>query len=235
MNAIILSLSIVALAGLINASFSLGVSVLTLLSGNSLGLKTSHKHLLNLTASFVIGVVIITILLIATTALVITSASHGNLPIWWWYVVCLVMVVVGLLAWSFYYRPGKAGTSLWMPRGFSNFLYDRTKATRSSAEAFSLGVSSVISELPFIIAPLLVSASVLIGLQSGWQLLGLLIYTLFSSLGVLIVWAIVGSGHKLSSVQKWRETNKRFLQFSSGAGLIILSAFVYVYIKGVNL
>lgn len=231
----ILSLSIVALAGLINASFSLSVSVLTLLSGNRLGLKTSHRHLLNLTSSFVLGAALVTILLIATTALIIIGASHGDLALWWWYTVCAIMAIVGLLAWIFYYRPGKVGTSLWTPRGFSNFLYDRTKSTHSSAEAFSLGVSSVISELPFIIAPLLVSASALIGLQSGWQLLGILVYTLFSSLGILIVWTVVGSGHKLSSVQKWREQNKRFLQFSSGAGLIILAAFVYVYIKGVNL
>jgi hypothetical protein len=39
---------------------------------------------------------------------------------------------------------------------------------------------------------------------------------------------LIGSGHRLSEIQKWRETNKRFLQFSAGGALVVLGFFVYV-------
>jgi hypothetical protein len=46
--------------------------------------------------------------------------------------------------------------------------------------------------------------------------------TLFS------VWILIGSGHKLSAIQKWREDNKGFLQFAAGGALAVLGFFVYV-------
>jgi hypothetical protein len=45
---------------------------------------------------------------------------------------------------------------------------------------------------------------------------------------VFIIWILVARGVSLGRIQKWRETNKRFLQFSAGAGAIILGAFVYI-------
>jgi len=69
---------------------------------------------------------------------------------------------------------------------------------------------------------------VLISLPSMWQLIGLAIYTVVSTFSSLIVWGLVGSGHSLSRIQKWRETNKHFLQFAAGSGLIILGLYVYV-------
>jgi hypothetical protein len=46
--------------------------------------------------------------------------------------------------------------------------------------------------------------------------------TLFS------IWVLVSGGHRMSELQKWRETNKHFLQFASGSALAILGVFVYV-------
>jgi hypothetical protein len=61
-----------------------------------------------------------------------------------------------------------------------------------------------------------------------WQLVGIALYTVVSLLSLLTVNALIGSGHKLSRIQKWREDNKRFLQFIAGSGLIVLSVYVYV-------
>ena len=88
---------------------------------------------------------------------------------------------------------------------------------------------SVIGELLFVIAPLLVSALVLLELPSIWQLVSIIIYAVVSLMPLFSVWVLIGSGHKLSEIQRWREKNKHFLQFAAGAGLIILGAFVYVY------
>jgi hypothetical protein len=39
---------------------------------------------------------------------------------------------------------------------------------------------------------------------------------------------LIGSGHSLSRIQRWREANKHFLQFAAGAGLIVLGGYLYV-------
>lgn len=117
---------------------------------------------------------------------------------------------------------------LWIPRGFASYLTNRTKATKQSAEAFGLGLSSVLAEILFLVAPLAISALVLIQLPPIWQLAGIGIYTIISLLSLIIVWVLVGSGHTLAKIQKWRETNKRFLQFTSGLGLIVLGFYVFV-------
>jgi hypothetical protein len=56
----------------------------------------------------------------------------------------------------------------------------------------------------------------------------LALYTVLSTLSSLIVWGFIGSGHALSRIQKWRESNKLFLQFAAGGGLLVLGFYVYV-------
>ncbi|MCX6728277.1 MAG: hypothetical protein NTV39_00700 [Candidatus Saccharibacteria bacterium] len=220
------SLAIISLAALIHASFQLSVSVLTLLSGHSIGAKHSQARLLRLTSSFVIGAAVMTVLLLSSVSLILIQFYGSNPPLVVWAAASGLMVGVALCIWLFYYRHDK-GTALWIPKAFAVYLNDRTKATKRSAEAFGLGLSSVFGEILFIIAPLLVSALVLIQLPAVWQLAGLAIYTVISLLSLLIVWVLIGSGHSLGKIQKWRESNKYFLQFVSGAGLIVLVLFIY--------
>lgn len=221
------SLIIIAFAALIHASFQLSVSVLTLLSGHAIGSKTRHTKLLRLTGGFVFGVMVMTMLLLSFSAFLLQHFFGSSVPLLAWAVCCGLLLGLGVAVWIFYYRKEK-GTSLWLPRGFARYLSDRTKATKQSAEAFSLGLSSVIAELIFILAPILMSALVLIRLEPMWQLVGVALYTVISLLSLLIVNALIGSGHKLSRIQKWREDNKRFLQFIAGSGLVVLGFYVYV-------
>lgn len=57
------SLAIVTLAALIHASFQVSVSVLTLLSGHSIGAKHSQARVLRLTFGYVVGVAVMTLTL----------------------------------------------------------------------------------------------------------------------------------------------------------------------------
>jgi len=59
-------------------------------------------------------------------------------------------------------------------------------------------------------------------------LIGIAIYSVISLLTLFVVWVLISSGHKLSGIQKWREDNKHFIQFSAGSALAILGFFVYV-------
>lgn len=221
------SLAIVTLAALIHASFQLSVSVLTLLSGHAIGAKHSHSRVLQLTSSYVAGVGVMTVLALSFISLVFLHFFGHEAPLFVWAIACGLLIGVGLAVWFFYYRREK-GTSLWIPRSFARHLSDRSKATASSAEAFSLGLTTVISELLFIAAPMIISGLVLIQLPGAWQLVGIAIYSVISLLTLFSIWVLISSGHRLSAIQKWREDNKHFLQFAAGGALAVLGFFVYV-------
>ena len=224
---ILTTLGIVALAALIHASFQLGVSMLTLLSGHSLSRKRSQFRIFRLTTSFVAGVATMSLLILSFFALFLGYITTDHNHVLLWSIISGLLIGVGIAVWVFYYRPGD-GTRLWIPRGIASFLTDRTKATKRSAEAFSLGVATVLGELPFLIAPLAVSAYALIHLPVSWQVVGITVYVVVSLSSLGIVWMLVGGGHKLSAIQAWREKHKLFLQFIAAAGLLILGAYTFV-------
>lgn len=221
------SFAIILLAALTHASFQLSISVLTLLSGHALGRKTAHLRLLRLTGGFILGAGVMTILVVSFIAYLLQTLMPSATPGIVWAAYSGGVVGVGISVWLFYWRH-EPGTSLWIPRGFARYLADRSKATKNSAETFGLGLTSIIGELLFTLAPIAVSALVLIRLPLAEQLLGVLLYAGVSLLPLLTVGLLIGGGHKLSDIQRWREANKRFLQFAAGGGLLILGAFVYV-------
>lgn len=221
------SLVIIAIAALIHASFQLSVSMLTLLSSHTIGAKRSHARLVGLTSAFTLGVFIMTVLVLSTMALFIQLATNAAPSPLTWVVACGLLFGLGIAVWVFYYRR-EQGTALWIPRQMARYLSDRTKATKQSGEAFGLGVSSVLAELLFIFAPMLVAALLLVQLEPSWQLAGISLYASLSLLPLLIVHGMVGSGHKISRIQRWREENKTFLQFVAGGGLLILGFYLYV-------
>lgn len=224
---IVTSLAIVTLAALIHASFQLSVSVLTLLSGHAIGAKRSQAKVARLTFGFVSGAAVMTVLTLSFISLLFLHIFGTDAPQFVWAITCGLLVGVGIAVWLFYFRHEK-GTSIWIPRSFARHLSDRSKATKHSTEAFSLGLTSVLSEILFIAAPMVVSALVLIQLPGAWQLVGIGIYAFISLITLISVWILIGSGHRISEIQKWRENNKKFIQFSAGTGLAILGFFVYV-------
>lgn len=221
------SFAIIAFAALIHASFQLSVSVFTLLSGHAIGAKTAHRKLMHLISGFFLGALVMTMLTVSFTSFLFQNIFGSTVPPLVWAMSCGLLLGLGVAVWVFYYRRGE-GTSLWLPRGVARYLSVRSKATQQSAESFGLGMSSVIGELLFIIAPVIVASLVLIRLEPLLQLAGIGLYTLVSLLSLLITYSLVGSGHKISQIQKWRENNKRFLQFAGGGGLLVLGFYIYV-------
>ncbi|MFZ1360674.1 MAG: hypothetical protein WAS27_01410 [Candidatus Saccharimonadales bacterium] len=221
------SLIVIAFAALIHASFQLSVSVLTLMSGHAIGRRTAHIRLVRMMTGFTAGVGVMTMLLISFTAFTINQLYHGVIPMVVWALACGILVGVGISVWRFYYRKSR-GTSLWVPRSIARYLDERSKATKRSAEAFGLGLGSITGELLFIAAPLIISTLALVQLPPLWQLGGILLYTAISLAPLVIISALIGGGHTLSQIQRWRATNKHFLQFAAGSGLLVLGGYVYV-------
>lgn len=220
-------IAIIAFAALIHASFQLGISMLTLLSGHALGAKARHRKVMNLISSFTLGAMVMTTLLLCATAYVVFALYGTFPPPFAWSIACGVMAGIGVAVWVFYYR-GSAGTALWIPRPLARMLYGRIKATEYAAEAFSLGLTGVLAEIIFIIAPLIAAAYALVQLPHYLQVVGIIIYVIIATTPLLVVATLVGGGHRISRIQKWREQNKRFLQVAAGTALFVLGFFIYV-------
>ena len=220
-------LATIALAALIHASFQLSVSMLTLVSGHALGSKARHRRVMNLMSSFSLGAMAMTAVLIAASAHIAFVFFGSHIPVLAWSVVCGLMLGVGVAVWIFYYRR-QTGTALWLPRPLAHMLHGRVKATEFGAEAFSLGLTSILAELLFTLAPLLAAAFALVQLPHYLQIVGIIMYVILASLPLLYVTMLVGSGHRLSRIQKWREQNKKFLQVTAGTALFVLGFYLYV-------
>lgn len=214
-----------------HASFQLGISVLTLLSSHTIGAARAHKVLLRLDSSYILGVLLTSLgVLLAVRQLI--SYIPANSVDAAWLVLSIVSVVVGLFIIRFYYRRSK-GTALWVPRAFAQYLTRRTKRTKSSIEAFGLGILTVIAELPFTITAFAIFAFILTTSPAP-QMSWMVAYVILISFPLLVLGTLISGGHKLSDIQKWREANKKFLQFSSGITLILLGAYLAILHFGSN-
>lgn len=216
----------------VHACLQLSVSALTLLSSHTIARRLPHRRLLNLNFWYVLGVVTmitgLQLILIAAHRVMIaqigdaaTMVSLGILPI------------VALLTVLLYYRRGR-GTQLWLPRPAADYITNRAKKTRSSVEAFALGMTTVVAEVPFAIAPMAIIA---LGMQSfaSEKWLGFsMVYAVLVSLPLIFVSLYISSGHKLSIIQRWRENAKSFLQWSSAIALILLMIYIVTLRSGVS-
>lgn len=218
---------IIAFAGLLHASFQLGVALLTLLSGHSLGSHRSFRKLMRLNLAYLFGASVITALMFCAVAYLMLLTVGQNIELAW-FALAILNIAIGISVMIFYYRRSK-GTGLWIPNAMAQYLNKRVKKTDHVAEAFTLGAGSVLAEFPFIVGPL--SLAVLYTLTIGsadLQAQALIIYCSIALSPLIAIVALVGAGHKISHIQKWREDNKLFLQYCAGSGLVILGAFVFV-------
>lgn len=213
----------------VHACFQLSVSVLTRLSSHTIGAGKSHQRLLGLALCYTLGVIVATssVMLAVSAKLAWLSTMNESWPS---LTVIGLLPVIGLLVILFYYRR-KRGTTLWLPRPFVDYLMERAKKTRSGVEAGMLGAATVVGELPFILAPIGIAAlwSTFAAPVSEWVVYSLA-YAFLISLPLFFLTLYISSGHKISSVQDWRERNKTFLQWTSGVALLLLDIFIISYV-----
>lgn len=218
---------VIAFAGLLHASFQLGVALLTLLSGHSFGAHRSYKKLMRLNVAYLFGASVVTILLFSALAYM-ALLSIGSTGQFIWLLLALLNMFIGLSVILFYYRREK-GTGLWIPKSMAEYLSKRVKKTDKGGEAFTLGAGSVLAEVPFLIGPLSLAVLYTLGLETAqMQFLSVATYSFIALSPLILIVALVGAGHKISDIQKWREKNKLFLQYCAGCGLVILGLFVFV-------
>lgn len=219
-------LLIVAGAVFVHACFQLSVSVLTLLSSHTIGRRLPNSRLLNLNFWYILGsILMITLLQLGTIALLRWGLTHNATATT---IITLSLIpLIALLVALLYYRRGR-GTQLWLPRPAAQYITDRAKRTKSSVEAFTLGMATAVTELPFAIAPLAIVAFALQGFRVDRWFTMSLGYSLAVCAPLIFVAFYLSSGHKISSIQRWRENSKDFLRWTSAATLLLLTLYIAV-------
>lgn len=211
----------------VHVCYQLSVSVLTHMSAHTLSRKTSAKRLLGLGLSYSFGVFAMTVLLVLAVVsfvMIGSNSSEHSLPI---LLVTTLLPLVGLVTMFAYFRKGR-GTQLWLPRPIAEYLTKRSRKTRSAFEAAMLGGGTVVGELPFLIAPVLLVSTVIATQPPGLWLLLAKSYAVLATLPLLVITLYLSSGHSVARVQRWRERNKGFLQWTSGVALVLLTVYLTV-------
>lgn len=210
----------------VHACFQLAVSVLTLLSSHTIGRRLPNQRLLTLNFWYILGVIVmITLLTLGAMSLQRWALTHIGESVT--LVTFSLLPLVALLMVLFYYRRGR-GTRLWLPRAAATYITDRAKRTKSSIEAFALGMTTAVTELPFAVAPLAIVALAFQGFATDQWFKLALSYALAVTLPLMFVAVYLSSGHKISRVQAWREEAKSFLNWTSAASLLLLTLYLVV-------
>lgn len=213
----------------VHSSYQLSVSVLSYMSGHALGQRAAKKRLVSLGAGYSLGVMamIFLILISLVVATNTTTASHAYSLKILTVIVASVVPLIGLFTILVYYRKG-TGTKLWIPRPFADYLMWRARKTKSSVEAFALGATTVVGELPFAIGPLLIAAVVIAYQHSSLWITYGGVYAVLSSLPIVMISLLMAWGISPARIQRWREQNKKFFQWTSGILLVLLTVFLVV-------
>ena len=134
-----LAFALIILTGIVQSFLQLGLGGLLLLYKNGFD-KRDRRRARFLTNRYILGYAFFLILMISTTAFMI-SRSMQTLSAFTMTVVVLFLVVCALGMWTFYYK-SRRSTELWLPRTVRRYINTRAKETNSRIEAFSLGMLS---------------------------------------------------------------------------------------------
>lgn len=211
----------------VHMSYQLSVSVLTHFSSHMLSRQVSDKRLLGLGISYSAGVIVTIALLLTALASLTSLIGEDSRTRTLAAIAVGAAPFIGLLTMLWYYRRGD-GTRLWLPRPIATYLLERSKKTQSDVEAIMLGAATVLGELPFLIGPLLFVTYGLTFLPATTWFSWSCVYGFLASLPLIVVTMYLTSGHSIARIQRWREENKTFLQWTSGIALIFLTIYLTV-------
>ena len=140
-----------------------------------------------------------------------------------------VLLILSLLSLAFYYRPGP-GSVLWLPRACANFLGLRSARVDSAFTAFSLGLISLLFELPLSAPLFLLAALALLRLPSLCAAICLILFSLLVVLPLVIFSFRLKTGQNLARLQSNRLKNKTFIRVFIALAYAVLATFFFAFI-----
>lgn len=230
---VVIPISTILLAAVVHATLQISLGCLLLLYHASRG-KHIRKKTRSLVRSYVAGIGILSFLGVCAMCYVILNLWQGPLGVEWLLIIVGILSVLTLGMWLLYYRWGKKGSELWIPRVVARFIDRRAKVTNNRVEAFSLGVLTCFAELPFSLILFVVTANSVLELPYELQILMVAVYALITILPLLIMCSCLRKGKTVVEVQRWRVKHKNFLRVIAGVGFLMLAIFIFSFkVKGV--
>ena len=223
------ALGLVILGSLLLASLQLPLGTLLLLYRSLKKNDRVRSKTKSLVSSYISGATMMNFLLVAAGCYLISALVPGGLHnLYFAYFLFIATLLFSAFVIYFYYRK-KRSTELWLPRSLARFLDSRAKSLASNPEAFSLGIMSVVSELPFsFLLFLYISAGILL-LNPLVQVPSLIFFTFVSVLALLIFRLMIQSGKNLADVQRFRLKHLSFFRFFTGFGFFVLAVFLFAF------
>lgn len=217
----------VVLAALVHATLQVQLGALLLLYHASLG-KHVRKKTKTIVSSYISGIGTLVFLAVAAICFVLDRYFGKALYPEEIVIVVSMLIAIAVIVWGFYYKRGKS-TELWLPRTVARYIDKRAKETSSNTEAFSLGVLTSLAEMPFTIVLLVVAANSILKLETMWQLIAVVMYTVIAILPAIILRLTVRKGESIADIQRWRVKHKTFMRILSGVGFLVLALFLFAF------
>ncbi len=218
---------VILLAGIVHASLQLELGALLLLYHASLGKHIKQKTK-DLVSNYILGSAMLVILFVSTIIFLISSVSYTSLSTESIAVLAAVLLMLAVLIWLFYYR-SRQTTELWLPKSIARYINKRAKLTDSNIEAFSLGMLTAFSEMPFSLVLMVLAADSIVLMPFEIQFLVVLLYAFISVLPLFILRFFIKRGSTVVDIQKWRMRNRNFFKVLSGTLFLTLAIFVIAF------
>ena len=222
----LLSIAVIALAGIVQASLQISLGGLVLLYHSSMGQHRRRKTRY-LAKSYIWGALAISFLAVCAGAFILERIFQGEIAREAVFVVSGMLLASAAVMWLLYYRRGRQSTQTWLTKSLTHYISRRARATGDNIEAFSLGMLSAFVELPLTIAIYAVVANCLISTTQPFLALG--IYLVVVALPMVLLKLRMKTGRNVAEIQRWRIQNKAFVRIISGSGFAVLAAVVLTF------
>lgn len=198
------------------SSLGLNLGSATLMSGHALSQRASQRQLRHLLRSFAFGATTAMFLLVSTITML-----RWQIPDWHFYPLLLILLIIQALV-MLLIKIFQSADNLnpWTLYSVRKFIQKRCIKTNSSAEAISLGVFSVLSNIILLFLPLFNLASVLE--LNRFILPELVLVSLISALPFLINCLVIACKIQISQVHRFLVKNANFLQIVSLLSLTLI-------------
>jgi MFS family permease len=214
----------IVIAAIVTASFAAPLSLLTLLIAVGRGQRERESRLNKFGFGLTFGVALFLAIIFFLLLVLFETIDTPERTLW--LILATYSFLVGLFITLFYYRRGKQGTSLWLPRRLSKWFYTKVQTDKTVRKTIGLGIIAVLSELFLSLAPMSIAANFLVTTSSSIKDFGATIFVAIAILPLLVLIFMTAGGEKLTKIQRWREKNKRFSQVMVGIMLLTLSLYI---------
>ncbi len=203
------------------ASLGMPISTATAMSGHSLGKKVTPAWLNWLIVNFGFGVFLINSLLISSVCLSIIDlekkfGAFYQQPDFKSLIIVLLTIQLLIMLALMIVNPVQ---NPWSSQRFKKFLLKRSNKTKSSAEAISLGIASVLANFWLALLPMIMLASYIINQN---MITTILLISLASTSSIFGLFLLIRHRIKVDSIHQSLIKNRRFNQFMTISLLSIL-------------